>query len=352
MAIIRNTPILSSLFGVLLIGLLSSCGGGGSSSGDSTAVSAVIGSAGGSLTSSDGNATLTVPAGALADDTKITMTEVSGNDIPAELQDPSVLKVYDMQPDGLQFATPATVEVHTLGSTAPPDGAPLIGLISDSHGTLELLGPVNQTIDSNGITVSGPINHFSSLAVAHSTGLNVTLEASPSTVSVGGEFTVTATVIQSKDSQADGTGEFNSSWTSPAIPVTDFDPPGFTIAPAVNEGRETSSTVIGTCAGVGTGKVNVVLQALSLAKIFQVVAQKDINESIVYPTDDIVIHASASVECINLTPAQPTVATGLHNAPGGLTKLEQLILLGSSFANLSGDMLAVFPVPKVTWSVI
>ena len=341
MAIIRNTPILSSLFGVLLIGLLSSCGGGGSSSGDSTAVSAVIGSAGGSLTSSDGNATLTVPAGALADDTKITMTEVSGNDIPAELQDPSVLKVYDMQPDGLQFATPATVEVHTLGSTAPPDGAPLIGLISDSHSTLELLGPVNQTIDSNGITVSGPINHFSSLAVVHSTGLNVTLEASPSTVSVGGEFTVTATVIQSKDSQTDGTGVFNSSWTSPVGPAADFDPPGFTIAPAVNEGRETSSMAIGTCAGVGTGKVNVVLQALSLAKVFQIVAQKDIK-LIGNPTDDIVVHASASVECINLTPAQPTVGTGLHNAPGGLTKLEQLILLGSSFANLSGDMLAAF----------
>ena len=127
MITIKNTPIFSSIFSVLLIGMLSACGGGGSSPSDSTAagsspssttVSAVIGPAGGSLSSSDGNTTLTVPAGALASDTKITMTEVSGSDIPAELQDPSVLKVYDMQPDGLQFATPATVEVHTLGSTA------------------------------------------------------------------------------------------------------------------------------------------------------------------------------------------------------------------------------------------
>ena len=77
----RYTPLITGLFLLCLIGIVSSCGGGGGSSpsnagNNSNVVSAVIGPAGGSLTTKDGNATITIPAGALATNTTITASPV------------------------------------------------------------------------------------------------------------------------------------------------------------------------------------------------------------------------------------------------------------------------------------
>jgi hypothetical protein len=343
MSATRNSFVYLAVIVVLTAGLLSSCGGGSSSS-DSTAVRAVIGSAGGSMTSSDGTTTLTIPPGALANDTTITMTAVSDSDIPTELRDPSVLKVYDMQPDGLQFTLPATIEMHTVGSPAPPDGTPIIGLISDSDGTLELLGPLTQTVDANGIRTTALISHFSKVAMAESNGFSMTAAISPSSVIVGNDFTLTATISQSPGSLADGTGKLHATnLDDDTVSLSgDFDPPGFTIAPAVGEAHDISRTVTGTCDRVGNARVDIEFRLASLGGTFHELPLEEHFDSLIHITGalngDVAI-----VNCVGLPSVPPTtVALGLHNAPGGLTKLEQLILLGSSFANLSGNMLAVF----------
>ena len=70
---------------LLAAAVLASCGGGG---GDSVGPIArkSVGAAGGSLSSPDGTLTLTIPAGALGNETEITITEVSTGNVPAHLK--------------------------------------------------------------------------------------------------------------------------------------------------------------------------------------------------------------------------------------------------------------------------
>ncbi|HKI86951.1 MAG TPA: hypothetical protein VKA53_09420 [Thermoanaerobaculia bacterium] len=215
-------------------------------------VAAMIGPAGGVLSFPDGSFKLTIPPGALAKDTQMSVAELAPDDFPAELQVPSVRKVYDLQPDGLEFAMPATVEIHTDGSPAPP-GSPLIGLISDSHGTLELLGPLANTVDGDGITASAPVSHFSRLATLESRGYTVSLAVSPDTLPVNEQFQLTLGVTKSSDSGALGTvatkiadvSDLFGGTTGVVSLPNNFDPPSFTVTPGVSQ--ELTRQVTGTC---------------------------------------------------------------------------------------------------------
>lgn len=70
-------------------------------------ISAVVGSEGATLTLPGADFLMTIPAGALADPTVITLTSKGGSHV-----------AYDMQPHGLVFLKPVTV-VQDLGNTAP-----------------------------------------------------------------------------------------------------------------------------------------------------------------------------------------------------------------------------------------
>jgi len=256
----------------LAVVLMSACGGGGNTSTNVTDTTttttptlpagpqakATIGSGGGTVGFSDGRFTLTVPAGALSNDTQITVIEISGNDIPAELRSSSVRKVYDMQPDGLQFTTPATVEIHTTGSATPPDGTPLVGLISDSKGTLELLGPLTDSIDDAGITVIAPVSHFSSVASVESFGFTASLTLSPQTLPVGADFKLTLAVTKSSDSGAKGTLTTDVGAVRHAEVVSvpsNFVPPSFTLT--AGESQSFTREATGTCELVGNATLAV-----------------------------------------------------------------------------------------------
>jgi hypothetical protein len=100
------------------------------------------------VSSSGGDGTLTVPAGALASSVRVNMV-FQGSD-PS---DASVFQVYQFGPNGTTFATPATVDLP-----APPLAANQTAVIevSDGGGSWS---EVSTTLSSG--RVSGPIAHFS-----------------------------------------------------------------------------------------------------------------------------------------------------------------------------------------------
>ncbi len=99
-----NRWLLAGLIGA---SVAAACGGGGNGGG--------IGPEGGTVTSDDGRVTLTIPAGALGQSEEITIREVSADEVILidELLRPSLGRAYEMKPDGVTFAVPATVEVET-----------------------------------------------------------------------------------------------------------------------------------------------------------------------------------------------------------------------------------------------
>lgn len=68
---------------------------------------------GGTVTSDDGGATLTVHAGAIAEDTRIELVAVDPADLTDDVRDTQPLgTVYEVRPDGLQFSHPAELEIR------------------------------------------------------------------------------------------------------------------------------------------------------------------------------------------------------------------------------------------------
>jgi hypothetical protein len=80
---------------------------------------------GGTATSADGAAFVSVPPGALARDTAVTVTHVARPVVEAD----RLSEVYDFGPDGLSFAAPATV---CLKAADPGDAGACLGYIDTS----------------------------------------------------------------------------------------------------------------------------------------------------------------------------------------------------------------------------
>jgi hypothetical protein len=119
-------------------------------------VSKVIGSAGGTLAIPEAGVTVTVPQGALAQATTITMTARAGS-----------LLAYDFAPHGITFAKPLVFTQQLRGTNASLLTAPLLQLGYYSDASLltktgavvsELLGGVLSTLSW---TFTAPISHFS-----------------------------------------------------------------------------------------------------------------------------------------------------------------------------------------------
>ena len=113
-----------------------------------------IGTAGGSVTSPDGRITLTIPAGALAANTPITIQPIE-NTTPL-----GIGLSYDFLPNGQQFAKPVTVTLHynneELAGTAPE----LLELgYQDNQNIWK--GTGTMTVNKTAQTVSATIKHFS-----------------------------------------------------------------------------------------------------------------------------------------------------------------------------------------------
>jgi hypothetical protein len=115
--------------------------------------SATIGPAGGTLASSDGRVVLTVPAGALAASTLITIQPVTGE---APLH---VGAGYDLLPNGLVFLQPATLTLTYTDAEMDGIDPTSVGLAyQDSLGQWTSVG--YGAVDSTARTIAVPVAHF------------------------------------------------------------------------------------------------------------------------------------------------------------------------------------------------
>jgi ZU5 domain len=123
-------------------------------------VSKVIGSAGGTLSIPEAGVVVTVPQGALAQNTTITMTARAGS-----------LVAYDFAPHGITFAKPLVFSQQLKGTNASLLNAPLIqlGYYSDASLLTQTGGLVSQllggTLNTLTWTFTAPIPHFSGYIV-------------------------------------------------------------------------------------------------------------------------------------------------------------------------------------------
>jgi hypothetical protein len=126
-----TNPVMRKL---LLIACLAACGDDGM-----TGV-LVTPEEGGTITSEDGRFTLQVPPGAVAAPTRISITRAPADELPGAISG----LVYDLQPDGLVFASPATatLSLTTLELREGPTIPSLMLATRRDDGTTELLAPV------------------------------------------------------------------------------------------------------------------------------------------------------------------------------------------------------------------
>ena len=141
--------------------------------------------AGGTTVSAqNGNVSLTVPEGAVAAATTITVIRVS-----EEPADPGLIPgtLYDFGPDGLQFAEPVTLRL-TYDPTALPVGATedrlRIFKRAGSDGTFtpngaDWLPTANGSVDVSTATVTGDINGFSHYGIVFFPLLEVSTDSVP-----------------------------------------------------------------------------------------------------------------------------------------------------------------------------
>jgi hypothetical protein len=168
-----------------------------------------LGSTGGQVRLAGGAVALDIPQGALTGNILFTATPVTP--VPT---DSGLLSVFDMGPDGLQFAAPVKLTINYNEADLPAG-------ISES--SLTLLDMVNgswveipSTVDSVNNTVSGYVTHFSKKGL----GVKVIqIVLNSPTVFTGQSIQLTATLLNSSGAPVKRTVTYSSS--NPAIATVD-----------------------------------------------------------------------------------------------------------------------------------
>jgi hypothetical protein len=146
---------------LLLAALIGSCSSSSSDSGNPGGSG--IGAAGGTVTSTDGSARLSIPAGALSSNVAITATPMTN---PPAAPGLVTANTYDFGPSGTQFALPATLRVTYQPSQLPSGVDPSALHLVVLDGTVWDVVP-GSAADTTAHTVTGPINHFSSYGLCN-----------------------------------------------------------------------------------------------------------------------------------------------------------------------------------------
>ena len=114
--------------------------------------------------------TLDIPAGALTEDTEITIRRLNQDELPPDSE--GTLLAYELLPDGLEFLLPVTATVEVDIETTTEDAVidaeiPVITLLNSSGGVIEILENQlqNTDLDSGTSTISGELDHFSRIII-------------------------------------------------------------------------------------------------------------------------------------------------------------------------------------------
>lgn len=120
------------------------------------------------VASEDGDLTVEVPLEAMATDPGITVRLLAPEEYPPELAgaaDNPNSRIYNLEPEGLEFAAPVTVtrriDTERFGDLGP-DEVPIVVLITRTPaGDYEPYGDLRVTRDGEDVFVSGTTTHFS-----------------------------------------------------------------------------------------------------------------------------------------------------------------------------------------------
>lgn len=140
-------------------------GGGESDAGIPSSVR-IVASEGGQVASPDGVFTLFVPPGAIAEDTDFSVRVLPRSEWPAAFDDITVVgEVYDVQPDGLVFSSPARAELRWASppaAVASLGTVPIAGATLDAEGALEYSQATLVAYRGDGsIVLSMSVDHLS-----------------------------------------------------------------------------------------------------------------------------------------------------------------------------------------------
>jgi|GEM_PF-6479934 len=157
-----------------------------------------VGAQGGTVTSRDGLVTLTVPAGALSTPTQITIEKLDPADLGPEWEEyrsaGEIGAAYEFGPDGLTFASPATVSFRgeSLGEQGDTITLVLKPILTSENGKVVPLDSLTVEVDTltGKVITSGQVSHFSPMVRYASPGSEVWLKAPRLTV-VDENFVVT-----------------------------------------------------------------------------------------------------------------------------------------------------------------
>lgn len=140
--------------------LVGACGGSPTTTVTPPPAGTTIGPSGGTVTSADGAATLTFPAGALASSTSITTAAMTNPPASPGLVTASA---YDFGPSGSQFAQPVTIKLTYQPSQVPVGISPIFLRLFLRNGSTWDSVP-GSTVDTVAHTVTGTTTHFSGYA--------------------------------------------------------------------------------------------------------------------------------------------------------------------------------------------
>ncbi len=132
------------------------------------------------VTSSDGKVTLLIPQGALPANTAasaISIQPLTSSDSSLAALGETPLAAYQLLPDGLQFNSPAIIQIVADNSS----NGHVVALMSVSGGTITPLSPTRADVDpqTNKVTLTAPIAHFSAVVV-HEAGFAFALSGTGS----------------------------------------------------------------------------------------------------------------------------------------------------------------------------
>lgn len=171
---------------------------------------ATVGGDGGAVTTPDGNASIEIPAGALAEATDITIEPGTVDDLPDDTPTiygvtPIPGSVWDFGPSGTTFGNPATVTIHYDEAALPPDTDESLLALYILNGIFDA---PESTVDTQANMVTGPVSHFSHAFVGSKRGgAQVDLAVSsivdvPDPADAGQDVVYTVQVV---NASADGT---------------------------------------------------------------------------------------------------------------------------------------------------
>ncbi len=195
--------IKSSIIVLLLLSIALACDG----TGNNNTTTRTIGPEGGTVRSSDGKLTLEIPAGALDEDTEISIKRINPEDLPPEFGDIDTDRQYELEPDGLEFNIPITAETRSNGGTVDENGdvvANLMFLLTSLNGELEILDNLDIEInaDENDITVRGSLDHFSPLVETVFRGIfKIIIQNVPDSIPINELFNINVLLDITQDTE-------------------------------------------------------------------------------------------------------------------------------------------------------